>query len=188
MVLVAGVMVGTGSAFWVLKSNAILGSTSHSGWVSNDKIGLTSADPYTRAVIAQIGLLAMNRSEAQYYTRYTDELGKPLKEECDYELRGGTIPARWWSITIYAEDNFLPVNGSDAMSIDADTVTIDETGGWVVLVANKERADADWLSSQNAGRFSLSLRLYNPDAGLPENTSETFLPSIMTMNCGRASK
>ena len=101
LVIVAGLMVGAGSV---------------------------DADPWTRARIALTGLLALTRDQAIYFTTQTDDSGARLREECRYRVTGGAMPARWWSVTVYADDDFLPQNEDDALSFDATEVKPDPQG------------------------------------------------------------
>ncbi len=175
--------VGVGSAQVVLNNGQLFGRTHHDYWAGNRNAGSSAADPYTRGIVATMGLLALNRSETIYYQRYQDENGRQLRESCVYELRGGDLPTRWWSITVYAADNFLPRNGEHAYSIDATQMRRGEDGNWVARLA-PDRVDADnWIATRAAGEFSLALRMYNPNPGVPEDDSVIPFPSIRTLSC-----
>ena len=176
--------IGVGSALAVLNNGQLFfGRTHHDYWSGNRNAGSSAADPYTRGIVATMGLLALNRSETIYYQRYQDEHGRPLREGCIYELRGGDLPTRWWSITVYAADNFLPMNGKHAYSVDATQMHRREDGSWVARLAT-DRADAEnWIATGAAGEFSLALRMYNPNPGVPENDSVIPFPSIQTVSC-----
>src|SRR5690606_12915148 len=115
---------------------------------------------------------------------YKDENGEALREGCAYELSGGDLPTRWRSITAYAHDDFLPVTGQRASSVGATQVIRGEDGRWTVRMAD-DRSDAqNWISTENAGAFSLSLRMYNPEASAREDDSTIAFPSIRTIACG----
>lgn len=182
--LLLGAAAGVGSAMVVLDNGQLLGQTNNDYWFGNRNAGSAAADPYTRGIVAKIGLLALNRSETIYFHRYKDENGEALREGCAYELSGGDLPTRWWSITAYAHDDFLPVNGQRASSVDATQVIRGEDGRWTVRMA-ADRSDArNWISTENAGAFSLSLRMYNPEASAREDESTIAFPSIRTIACG----
>lgn len=176
--------MGVGSAFAVIGSGELLGRTGAAGWSGNVTAGSIAADPYTRAIVARNGLLALNRSETIYFHRYEDERGRTLSADCTYELSGGTLPARWWSVTIYAADNFLPVNGDDAQSIDASRIARAADGRWTARIAAQRAGVPNWISSRHAGKFSLSIRLYNPDDRARADAGSIPFPSIRTIDCG----
>ena len=190
LLLSLGAGLGLGSAVMVLRSGGLgagMGSQTVDGWTGNHLTGAKAADPYTRGIVAKSGLLALTQAEAMYFTRTTDEQGQPLKAACVYALEGGAMPARWWSVTIYDADDFLPVNGDDAQSVDMTRTAVhaSPTGRWSARVA-VDKADAtDWISSKNAGNFSLTLRLYNPQDAARSNFAAIPFPTLKTVSCAK---
>jgi hypothetical protein len=185
--ILIGAALGVGSAMAVLSNGQVFFARStHDGWSGNRNAGSVGAGPYTRGVVATMGLLALNRSETIYYQRYTDEHGRQLREGCVYELRGGDLPTRWWSITVYAADNFLPRNGEGAYSVDATQMRRAEDRSWVARLAPDRDNAANWVATRGAGDFSLALRMYNPNPGVPQNDSVISFPSIRTVSCDGA--
>ncbi|HET6583928.1 MAG TPA: DUF1214 domain-containing protein [Nannocystaceae bacterium] len=181
--VVVGLGIGVGSAFWVLGNGELLGDEEYDHWFGNDRAGSVAADPYTRGIVASIGLLALNKSETIYFHRYKDEHGRQLREGCSYELSGGSLPTRWWSLTVYAADHFLPVNDDRSFSVDASQITAASDGSWTLRIAT-ERADAaNWISSEAAGEFSLALRMYNPEAVALADAAAIPFPRVTTLAC-----
>lgn len=178
---VIGILAGAGSAFAVLANGEMIGSVRQGEWLGNRNAGSTAADPYTRAVIARTGLLALSREETIYFTAYEDAPGQTLRENCSYELSGGPLPARWWSVTIYAPDNYLPVNGDEAQSVDA--TRIGDAGAWTARVSPTRDVAANWISSRNAGDFSLTLRLYHPSPEARASAASIPFPRIRRLDC-----
>lgn len=176
--LLVGVVAGGGSALALSGLLPGFGSMSDgavdlAGWKSDWTIGSEAANPYTRARIARHGLLALARSEAVYFTRNTDDQGERLREECRYRLSGGTMPAQWWSVTLYDADNRLPMNEDGALSVDASRT---QDQAWSVTIAPQKPGEGLWLSSHNAGSFDLTLRLYVPEQQLIDDPSGTLAP------------
>jgi len=185
--VLAGLALGGGSALWVLYNGQLLGSFEKDYWFGNDRAGSTAADPYTRGIVAAIGLLALNKSETIYFHRYKDEQGRQLREGCVYELRGAALPARWWSLTVYAADHFLPVNGQRAFSVDASQIAAGADGSWTVRIASDRAEAANWISTKAAGEFSLALRMYNPNETARDTPASIPFPRVATISCGGAS-
>lgn len=182
--LIIGVVLGLGSAWAALTFMGGQYQEHYGAWTFSRAAGSTAAGPYTRALIAQTGLLALNRSEALYFTLAEDENGRPLDESCIYELSGREPEARWWSVTLYARDNFLAQNNDHAASVDASRVLM-EGGRFAVRIAPVRGEAANWVSSRAAGRgFSLTLRLYN--AHREFQPSEEALPRLTTVSCAGA--
>lgn len=184
--IVVGLLLGVGSALWVLGNGELLGDFEKDHWFGNDSAGSIAADPYTRGIVASIGLLALNKSETIYFHRYEDEHGRQLREGCVYELRGAALPTRWWSITVYAADHFLPVNEHRAFSIDASQIAADADGSWTARIAADRDAAANWISNTAAGDFSLALRMYNPEAIALDDAASIPFPTLATISCDGA--
>lgn len=183
----AGALLGVASALAVLGNSQLIGQFEHDRWTGNTQVGSTGAGPYTRGIVARTGLLALERSEAIYFHRYLDDRGDPLQEGCSYELSGGELPARWWSITIYAADDFLPVNGDAAFSVDASQLA-GHTGTWTVRVAADRADQSHWISTRNAGEFNLALRLYNPHESAASAPERIAYPTIVRTTCNGSAR
>ncbi|MEN9926752.1 MAG: hypothetical protein RL268_2878, partial [Pseudomonadota bacterium] len=85
-----GLMVGLLSGWAAITGG--MGGQNYSGWYGSSVTGSTDADPWLRARVAVSGLLALNKSQAIYFTRKTDDAGDPLREECRYRVTGGPLP------------------------------------------------------------------------------------------------
>lgn len=178
--LVAGAVLGLGSAWAVLKFGGASFTEHYGRWVFSRAAGSTGADPYTRAIIAREGLLALSAREAVYFSLYTDEHDRPLSESCVYQLNGRPLDARWWSVTLYAEDNYLARNNDNAHSIDATRVGNDTA--WTARISPVRGEATNWLSSREARRgFVIMLRVYNPQRDF--HPSEESLPVLTTVSC-----
>ncbi|MBI1188848.1 MAG: DUF1214 domain-containing protein [Alphaproteobacteria bacterium] len=183
--IVLGFALGVGSALLVIGFGAQRASDAAGAWTINRLAGSQAADPYTRASVARVGLLALAQSETIYFNLAEDEDGRRLSQACRYELTGGPMPARWWSITLYASDNYLPRNQGDALSIDATSVRADEAGRWAATVSAASPDAENWISSDAAGDgFSLTLRLYNPTDAARAAPSDVPTPRLRTLSCG----
>lgn len=178
--IVAGAVLGLASAWAALSIGGSSFSEEFGRWRYNSAAGSTAADPYTRAIVARVGLLALSAREARYFTMYEDEEGRPLNESCVYELRGLPMDVRWWSVTLYADDNYLAQNTDGAHSVDATRVGNDSP--WSARIS-PVRGDARyWISSREARRnFSLTLRVYNPQRDF--RASAEALPQLTTISC-----
>lgn len=180
--IAVGVLLGGASAWATLELGGNSFGERYGAWSFNRATGSTAAGPYTRAIIAKEGLLALGAREALYFNLAEDQDGRPLSEGCVYEIAGRAPAARWWSVTLYAEDGFLAQNGDHAHSVDASYVRTGRDGQWRARIA-PVRGDARyWLSSREARRdFSLTLRVYNPHREF-QPSPET-LPTLVRLSC-----
>lgn len=185
--LLVGLVLGGGSAIWALGQGQLIGGFSVNGWLGNRLVGSSAADPYTRAIVAKVGILALSREETIYFTRYKDDAGERFREACTYKITGQKLPARWWTITIYAQDDFLPVNGQDADSLDGAALISGPNATYEAIVRTERGEAAHWISSKNAGAFVLGVRMYNPDPKLRDNPAGIPLPNVVKVDCEGAS-
>lgn len=175
-----GVVLGGASAWAALTLGRSSFVENYGGWLHNSAAGSTAAGPYTRAIIAREGLLALSSREALYFSLHEDDQGRPFDESCVYELRGQPLAARWWSVTLYADDNFLAQNTDNAPSVDASRLGNDAP--WSARIAPVQGATPYWLSSRSAGRgFLIMLRVYNPQRDF--RPSAESLPTVTTLSC-----
>ncbi|MBL4870148.1 MAG: DUF1214 domain-containing protein [Robiginitomaculum sp.] len=151
-------------------------------WQSNWAIGTQATTPYMRAYIARRGLLALPKSEAVYFIRAADDEGRALNEACTYMISGDPQMAKWWSITLYDAQDFLPLNQDNAYSIDQTSVG---NGNWEIAVqATHPENHPHWLSSRAAGEFDLMMRLYKPKPALLVDPHKKFKPpSVQRLHC-----
>lgn len=189
-VIVLSAVLGGGAAMYqVSRAGVAFGSEVNvRGWQSSSTIGSSASDPIERALIARKGLLALARKETIYFSLAKDDQGALLDNKCSYQIKGNLAgsQARWWSITLYAADDYLAVNGDQAGSVDVTRMVADPSGAYIVTVSSTQGEAQNWLSSKNAGQFSLSMRLYNPTSEVQADMTKANLPSVSKVSCGSA--
>src|SRR5262249_5932959 len=127
-------------------------------------------------------LLALRSSEALYFIASVDADGRRLRSSCDYRIEGRDPPARWWSITLYADDMFLIPNRLARYSYGGSNVMREPDGHFVIHVAASERT-GNWLPSGDHRQLHLTLRLYGPSAAVLAHPEQAPLPSLVTEAC-----
>jgi hypothetical protein len=179
--LLLAVALGLGSAWAVLRGGSNFGAAA-GPWRVSTLAGSPEADLYTRARVALGGLLALNREETMYYVAFHDSAGRPLRSRCTYRVSGRPPPARWWSVTAYAEDFFLFSNEARRYSVNGSTAALDAQGRFS-FVSGPERpvvlqaintpgsegtppSGATWLPTPGDRGLLFTLRVYNPDPAL----------------------
>jgi hypothetical protein len=178
----AGLLGGGLIALFLAFGPAELGGVRMGPWQTNPLIGSTDADPVMRAIIARRGLLALRQTETIYFSADHDDQGRQLVETCRYRMNFTAEPqARWWSVTLYASDEYLAVNGLNAHSFSADHAA--NSPASVAIAAERPPGPDHWVSSANAGAFNLTLRLYHPDDGVLADVTTANLPTIERLNC-----
>tara|TARA_R110002072_G_scaffold64835_14_gene160983 strand:- start:3789 stop:4376 length:588 start_codon:yes stop_codon:yes gene_type:complete len=182
----SGLACGSALAVLLVFGPLEIGGTPAGPWNTNLLIGDASASPIVRAAIARRGLLALNRSETVYFNATSDGQGKALRENCSYRVHFERQPdTRWWSLTLYAADDYLAINGDNAHSVTAEDAAASTGNAMSVLIdASRPDAGTHWISSRHAGNFALTLRLYQPGAAISDNPVLATLPVIERLSCG----
>jgi hypothetical protein len=178
----AAIALGLASAAFAVRRVDNLGQTRVGPWVTSSTVGSADASFYERAVVAVHALFVLNRSQTIYFRALTDDGGARLRAECDYELRGRPLPARWWSMTVYGDDDFLIANAEDRYSFNMRNIAIDAGGGFVVRIGER-RQPGNWLPTAGRQPIKLTLRLYNPEPDAADRPGAMALPSVRLLGC-----
>jgi len=182
-VLVIGGAIGYGTAVTAYESIYSRGVVRNGQWVTNLAAGTSEASIYTRANIALHGLLALAKSEAVYYQCTGDDKGEQLRANCDYRIEGKSLDARWWSITLYGQDDFLIPNGQKVYSFNTNTVKLNQDGSYVIYLSRSPK-EGNWLpSGAKDQKVVLTLRLYNPGQTVYGNPGAIELPRVIREGC-----
>ncbi|HEX4292793.1 MAG TPA: DUF1214 domain-containing protein [Rhizomicrobium sp.] len=178
----AGIALGLFATWFILMRGAPMGGEVADGpWRTSLATGSAASGPVLRARVALHGLFALNRSETIYYTAATDSAGNALDGRCGWRLVGRDPPARWWSITAYGADDFLIPNKANAYSVSKTGIARGADGSFAVTLGRgTSGVDAIALAP---GRFTLTLRLYNPAPGVAADPAHVALPRIEMGAC-----
>jgi hypothetical protein len=177
-VLVVGTALGL-FATWLTVFRGSPTRVNDGPWKTNLTAGSTRSTPFSRAFVAVHGLFALNRSETIYYTAATDNDGHRLDGHCLYKITGTQPDARWWSITAYGADSYLIPNPANRYSI-AKTISAQQVS-FTVQVGGRA-SGTNWIPV-GPGRFSLTLRLYNPGPGFLLDPAHAILPAVIRVSC-----
>ncbi|MFA5077883.1 MAG: DUF1214 domain-containing protein [Dehalococcoidia bacterium] len=176
--LLLGGVIGIGSAVLAIERSAVSSSVINGPWRTNLATGSEQHDMYNRAWFAIHALLGLNQSESIYYFAYTDDSGERLNGDNVYRIEGNVPDARWWSITVYGEDDFLIPNEMNCYSYSGNSVTYDQDGKYTIYLS-KNQKPGDWIPLGDQKSFSLALRLYNPGDSVRNNPATVDLPHVI---------
>lgn len=177
---VLGLALGAGAAIQHVRTGVLGANRAIGPWTTGGDFGTARAGAFPRAVVSLRGLLALPAHEARYYNAAVDSAGEALDGRCRYRVSGRSIPAKWWSLTLYDHSGYLVANQAGRFSIASAAVP--NLGKWEVIVAPAEQAGL-WLPTGRIDRFELTLRAYLPDDGGIGNMTRDQLPSIVKEGC-----
>ena len=180
-----GAVIGLGMTVAVVKAPALPFLDDGIGddyWVGSRLVGSTKAHPYLRARVAIHGPLALANTEAVYFTRSVDDEGRSLREDCDYDLSATSVPAEWWSVTVYDDQAFLARNDHDAHSALFADAAQERDVATVRLSRNLPKSGR-WISLAGTHQPTLTLRLYLPDLDQAFAPHAEWLPRVTKLDC-----
>ncbi len=174
--IAAGLITAAAALWWVAQ-----GAVLHQGpWRSSLFPGVVDLDPYSRAVVALRGAVALHHAEAVRFVATEDDSGAALSPRCDYRLEGRDLPARWWSIHLGDEKLSLTPGGQ---GVDRGNVVRAADGAYTVHIGPTRR-EGNWLAPQDgAAAFSIHVHLYRPDAGALQPGQGPALPRLVRVGC-----
>jgi len=181
--------LGVGSALYLVEHGSFSADIKVGPWQSNSLAGSSDAGMYERAYIARSAMLALTSREATYYVADTDDNGNALTTSCRYSVSGEDFPARWWSITIYGDDQFLIPSKGNRHSFTKSDMQADHLPVFVFELARADIAagleNPVMISGVDPGNgFSMLLRLYHPADALLNAPAQLAVPKITNLGCG----
>ena len=177
-----GLIGGAAYAVQLVRGGLNDGLVSSGPWETGKSFGTVDASTLTRAKVALSGLLALPAKEAMYFTATRDSNGRALDGRCTYDVRGGTLDGRWWSVTLYEGEGWLVKNAAKRWSILASAVATDAQGRWSFTVSPDSQSGS-WLPTGSAEAFDLTLRLYHPSADIIKSPETAQMPAIDRKGC-----
>jgi hypothetical protein len=182
LMLVLGLAVGAGTAVVQLRQSFAAMGIHNGPWRTGEKVGTADASTATRATVALRGLLALPEREAIYFNASTDSQGRKLEGRCSYRVSGGSIDARWWSLTLYDSKGYLIANPQSVHSVGSAAMSDAEAANWAVDIG-RQRTGAHWIAMPDDQPFELTLRAYHPSRELLAKRGSVPLPRIDRGEC-----
>jgi hypothetical protein len=184
LIIVAAIAVigGTGSARLAIEYGTIAGLYSAPPWSGWLGAGSPDADPYTRAKMASGLTSRLNPKEGTLLRAGTDSAGRPLGSDCDYRVRGGGLPARLWTLSIYDPNGVKFANPSRRYGFHSREI-LRARGGEYVIVLSTRAHPGNWIALAPQSKFVLVLRLYDTADHKPIDQWNAVLPVIERGDC-----
>jgi hypothetical protein len=176
----AGVVVGAAS-FWAL-TGPFGREMRYGPWTTAAGIGQAEQSPYTRARVAIYGIWGLPPSEALYFSGAVDSAGEKLDRRCTYQVKGGPLPGRWWSLTAYRSGFYID-NPANRYSWSMTDAQIARDGRWTIQLSPDGQGPNGLALGHEDGRLLLSLRLYQPNPGIADHRDRVPLPRIERVSC-----
>ncbi len=154
-------VIGLSSAYFMIDDGFALVVSRAGPWQTWINAGSLTADPYTRAHIARSGQLPINSASGLTYFATTDDKGRTLSSDCEYEIVARPLSAVWWTIAVFDRYGKLIPNKAARHAFSSQSLTILPDGTQRVSLASEARP-GHWLPSGDVGDLTLVLRIIRP--------------------------
>jgi hypothetical protein len=179
--LAAGLAGGLALTSGLLDAAQAPGTARLGAWSMWPRAGAPDADPYTRALFAKRGEIAMAPAEGLALHAQKDSAGGELTARCAYRLTGRMPAARAWTLTVYRTDGALAETAAGRHGLTSAEVV---GGGEEAIAIASEPSPGNWLPLPAQGRFHLLLRLYDtPLSAVAAALDPERLPRIERAEC-----
>lgn len=182
LAVVLGAALGLGLTAIAIESPPNFGVIESGPWVARPGIGSTSADPYSRALMAARGEIPMGASDGIVLTAGRDSSGQLLNLRCTYKIDGVVPAANFWTLTLYRADNAAPVAGGRTAYTSSEALVAEN--GRVTIMLSADPFAGNWIPMSGTGGFELHLRLYETQVSSTGQALEKVtMPSIIREKC-----
>ncbi|WP_026381218.1 DUF1214 domain-containing protein [Afifella pfennigii] len=180
---VLGVIVGIASTYVTLRDLAPVDTIQTGAWKGWPRAGTPDEDPYSRAMLARTGELALGSSEGLKLLARTDDAGGALSGRCRYTVTGQLPAARLWTLTVESDQGAnLPPPSRGARAIGSDQIVRNADGSFTVALAPSPQP-GNWLSTEGSASIRLAARLYDTTARTVTVLTDFSVPSINKEAC-----
>ncbi len=175
-------LLGLWSAWLTVRSPAPIDTISFGAWQAWPNAGTTNADPYSRARLARTGEIPLGSGEGLMLLALSDDSGSPLSSRCSYRIEGQTPPARLWTLTLEDLDGRIVPGPEGWAALGSDVLLREPDGSFEVALARLPRS-GNWISTAEAERFRVVIRLYDTNARTGTALTTLSMPRIVRTSC-----
>jgi len=174
--------LGLWSAWLAVRSPAPVDTIALGAWQAWPNAGTSDADPYSRARQARTGEIPLGSGEGLMLLALTDDSDEPLVAACDYTITGQTPPARLWTLALENPDGHAIGMRDGAAALASDTLLRTADGSFAIALSQKPQG-GNWISTEEAERFRVVIRLYDTTARTGTELTTLEMPSITRGSC-----
>lgn len=180
--------LGILSSIYALRATVGFGAIALGPWTAFPTAQTIDADPYAKAHRARDGKLLFGGAEGLTFTAATDSENRSLVENCRYEIKGITPPARLW--TLHAADrNGNPLPGTLPglpTGINAWSVLRSADSSFSIRIA-AAATPGNWLAvPEGRAPFLLVMTLLDTPTAGSSGVIDLTMPGITRLDCADA--
>jgi len=180
--IAGAVSLGLWSAWLAVRSPAPVDTIELGAWQAWPNAGTADADPYSRARLARTGEIPLGSGEGLVLLALNDDAGDALIKSCDYRIVGQTPPARLWTVALEDLNGRVVKGPSGSAALGSDTLLRAPDGSFEIVLSRIPQA-GNWISTKDADRFRVVVRLYDTTARTGTELTTLFMPKIARDHC-----
>lgn len=151
------------------------------GWPRDN--GTSDLDPYTKAILAYSGKMALSQSDALSFIAYGDSTGAPFDPDCDYVMSGEVPAARYWSLALLSPSGAPLAKGPGRAGFTSSEILRRSDGKFEIIISRHARP-GNWLPLGEATRYVLVLYLYDSELSVAAGALRAAnMPNITRGGC-----
>ena len=178
-----GCALGLGLTAALVTRGPLFGAVRSGAWTGFPRAG-DAADPYARAAYARSAEIPLGSGEGLSFLARTDDTGAALRGTCSYVLRGGTMPARAWTLTVLDPDGRRPLADAETRDAFTSSEVLRRSDGRFEIALAPRAHPGNWLPTGDRERgFVLMLRLYDTVLSTAGSLDPGLLPAIVGDGC-----
>jgi hypothetical protein len=174
--------LGLWSAWLAVRSPAPIDTISIGPWQAWPNAGTADADPYSRARLARTGEIPLGSGEGLMLLAQADDSGERLVSSCRYRIAGQTPPARLWTLSLEDENGRVVPEADGIAALGSDVLLRSPDGSFEIALAPRAEA-GNWISTAEAERFRVVIRLYDTAARTGTALTTLSMPRIVRLGC-----
>ena len=183
LVLICGLSLGAAAAWYSIQRNHGFGALNIGVWTAWPSAGDVKSDPYTRAKVAAEGEVPLGAAEGLAFHATVDEQGKPLRQECQYDIAGQTPLARLWTLTAHDLGGAVIYRDNDSPASLVSRNLSRNPDGSIKLQIGNTASQSNWMRLNGSGPYQIVLRLYDSQLSRASDVSETSMPTVRLLSC-----
>ncbi len=156
-----GLAAGYLSATYMASGHAFSGAVRLGAWTAWPQSGREDASPYSRLHFLMRGQLPPSHFNRLEFEATEDDAGNPLQSGCTYRIVSVSLPARWWAMTLYPEEDVRKGRFDRVREISSRTAILARNGSSTFTISRQPHP-GNWLQAPGKGRFILVFRLFGP--------------------------
>lgn len=180
--VVIATVTGLGSAWLVIGEEWLFPTYRVGEWAAWPEGGSSTADPYSRALLARTGQLPLGSGEGIAFFAARDSEGRRIRGECDYLLYGEAPQARLWTLGLLDSAGNVPPSPTGRIFFHSREILRKPDGRFEITLSPNARP-GNWLPIPEKGSLTIVMRLYDTPVANVTTGGTPAMPTIERRIC-----